>query len=79
MLNAYILYFKELLSNNSRIFANAIGIGKTQAIIEVQNTQAEGDAIEHNAVNNNDKLYLTKGKRTFYCACKRSLFFNAKP
>ncbi|KAH4119752.1 hypothetical protein HBH47_122690 [Parastagonospora nodorum] len=31
--DAYILYFKELLSNNSRIFANAIGIGKTQAIL----------------------------------------------
>ncbi|KAH5052813.1 hypothetical protein HBH96_157510 [Parastagonospora nodorum] len=31
--DAYILYFKELLSNNSRIFANAISIGKTQAIV----------------------------------------------
>ncbi|KAH5097513.1 hypothetical protein HBH71_247290 [Parastagonospora nodorum] len=31
--DAYIFYFKELLSNNSRIFANAIGIGKTQAIV----------------------------------------------
>ncbi|KAH4138635.1 hypothetical protein HBH44_084640 [Parastagonospora nodorum] len=31
--DAYILYFKELLSNNSGIFANAIGIGKTQAIV----------------------------------------------
>ncbi|KAH4853594.1 hypothetical protein HBH75_101760 [Parastagonospora nodorum] len=31
--DAYILYFKELLSNNSRIFANAIGIGKTRAIV----------------------------------------------
>ncbi|KAH3971398.1 hypothetical protein HBH51_112920 [Parastagonospora nodorum] len=29
LIDAYILYFKELLSNNSRIFANAIGIGKT--------------------------------------------------
>ncbi|KAH4008847.1 hypothetical protein HBI09_236630 [Parastagonospora nodorum] len=69
--DAYILYFKELSSNNSRIFANAIGIGKTQAIvlaIEVQNAQAESNAIEHNAVNNNDKLYPTKGKRTFYYA-----------
>ncbi|KAH5491818.1 hypothetical protein HBI52_214250 [Parastagonospora nodorum] len=59
--DAYILYFKELLSNNSGIFANAIGI-------EVQNAQAEGNAIEHNAVNNNDKLYSTEGERTFYCA-----------
>ncbi|KAH5630505.1 hypothetical protein HBI51_200580 [Parastagonospora nodorum] len=50
------------------IFANAISISKTQAIIEVQNAQAEGNAIEHNAVNNNDKLYPTKGERTFYCA-----------
>ncbi|KAH4462226.1 hypothetical protein HBH91_062120 [Parastagonospora nodorum] len=31
--DAYILYFKELLSNNSGIFANAISIGKTQAIV----------------------------------------------
>ncbi|KAH4265202.1 hypothetical protein HBI04_018740 [Parastagonospora nodorum] len=31
--DAYILYFKELLSNNSRIFANAISIGKTRAIM----------------------------------------------
>ncbi|KAH5551276.1 hypothetical protein HBI25_183420 [Parastagonospora nodorum] len=31
--DAYILYFKELLSNNSRIFANAISIGKTRAIV----------------------------------------------
>ncbi|KAH5483948.1 hypothetical protein HBI29_241690 [Parastagonospora nodorum] len=69
--DAYILYFKELLSNNSRIFANAIGIGKTRAIvlaIEVQNAQAESNAIEYNAVNDNDKLYPTKGERTFYCA-----------
>ncbi|KAH6129003.1 hypothetical protein HBI69_000250 [Parastagonospora nodorum] len=66
--DAYILYFKELLSNNSRIFANAIGIGKTRAITEVQNTQAEGNAIEHNAVNDNNKLCPTKGERTFYYA-----------
>ncbi|KAH6466615.1 hypothetical protein HBI57_027530 [Parastagonospora nodorum] len=33
LIDAYILYFKELLSNNSRIFANAIGIGKTRAIM----------------------------------------------
>ncbi|KAH5479203.1 hypothetical protein HBI22_053160 [Parastagonospora nodorum] len=31
--DAYILYFKELSSNNSRIFANAIGMGKTRAIV----------------------------------------------
>ncbi|KAH4364785.1 hypothetical protein HBH90_135930 [Parastagonospora nodorum] len=31
--DAYILYFKELLSNNSRIFANAISISKTRAIV----------------------------------------------
>ncbi|KAH6516779.1 hypothetical protein HBI07_247840 [Parastagonospora nodorum] len=58
------------------IFANAIGIGKTRAITEVQNAQAESNAIEHNAVNDNDKLYPTKGERTFYCACERSLSFN---
>ncbi|KAH6441933.1 hypothetical protein HBI59_119390 [Parastagonospora nodorum] len=79
---AYILYFKELLSNNSRIFANAIGIGKTRAITEVQNAQAEGNATEHNAVNNNDKLCPTKGKRTFYCANPLALqfcFFSNSP
>ncbi|KAH4765423.1 hypothetical protein HBH63_178200 [Parastagonospora nodorum] len=31
--DAYILYFKELLSNNSGIFANTIGMGKTRAIV----------------------------------------------
>ncbi|KAH6112932.1 hypothetical protein HBI69_134570 [Parastagonospora nodorum] len=69
--DAYILYFKELLSNNGGIFANAIGIGKTRAMVlatEVQNARAEGDAIEHNAVDDDDKLYPTKGERTFYCA-----------
>ncbi|KAH3980283.1 hypothetical protein HBH52_096170 [Parastagonospora nodorum] len=79
---AYILYFKELSSNNGGIFANAIGIGKTRAIVlatEVQNARAEGNAIEHNAVDDDDKLYPTKGERTFYCACKRSLSFNAEP
>ncbi|KAH5317331.1 hypothetical protein HBI50_125470 [Parastagonospora nodorum] len=68
LIDAYILYFKELLSDNSRIFANAISIGKTQAIIEVQNARVEGNAIEHNAVNDNNKLCPTKGERTFYCA-----------
>ncbi|KAH6073128.1 hypothetical protein HBI65_246010 [Parastagonospora nodorum] len=80
--DAYILYFKELSSNNSGIFANAIGIGKTRAIMlatEVQNTQAEGNATEHNAVNDDDKPCPTKGERTFYYACKRSFSFNAEP
>ncbi|KAH5707378.1 hypothetical protein HBI20_204800 [Parastagonospora nodorum] len=82
LIDAYILYFKELLSNNSRIFANAIGIGKMRAITEVQNARAESDAIEHNAVNNNDKLYPTKGERTFYCANPLALqfcFFSNSP
>ncbi|KAH6520070.1 hypothetical protein HBI07_231890 [Parastagonospora nodorum] len=61
------------------IFANAIGIGKTRAITEVQNARAEGNAIEHNAVNNNDKPCPTKGERTFHCACERSPSFNAEP
>ncbi|KAH5298029.1 hypothetical protein HBI50_219230 [Parastagonospora nodorum] len=30
---AYILYFKELSSNNGRIFASVIGITRTQAIV----------------------------------------------
>ncbi|KAH5977743.1 hypothetical protein HBI85_004280 [Parastagonospora nodorum] len=46
---------------------------------EVQNARAEGDAIEHNAVNDDDKLCPTKGERTFYCACERSPSFNAEP
>ncbi|KAH6380566.1 hypothetical protein HBI14_242120 [Parastagonospora nodorum] len=33
LIGAYILYFKELLSNNSKIFASIIGITKTQAIV----------------------------------------------
>ncbi|KAH4969830.1 hypothetical protein HBI78_054390 [Parastagonospora nodorum] len=64
------------------IFANAIGIGKTQAITEVQNTQAEGDATEHNAVDDNNKLCPTKGERTFYCANPLALqfcFFSNSP
>ncbi|KAH4054500.1 hypothetical protein HBH50_249450 [Parastagonospora nodorum] len=83
--DAYILYFKELSSNNSGIFANAIGIGKTRAIVlatEVQNARAEGDAIEHNAVNDDDKLCPTKGERTFYCAdplALRFCFFSNSP
>ncbi|KAH5664826.1 hypothetical protein HBI44_231770 [Parastagonospora nodorum] len=83
--DAYILYFKELLSDNSRIFANAIGIGKTRAMvlaIEVQNARAEGNAIEHNAVNDDDKLCPTKGERTFYCADPLALqfcFFSDSP
>ncbi|KAH4333437.1 hypothetical protein HBH98_250770 [Parastagonospora nodorum] len=71
--DAYILYFKELLSNNSGIFANAIGIGKTRAIV---------DAIEYNIVNDNNKLYPTKGERTFYCAdllALRFCFFSNSP
>ncbi|KAH5507764.1 hypothetical protein HBI29_125210 [Parastagonospora nodorum] len=33
LIGAYILYFKELLSNNSRIFASVIGITRTRAIV----------------------------------------------
>ncbi|KAH5205677.1 hypothetical protein HBI62_244690 [Parastagonospora nodorum] len=83
--DAYILYFKELLSNNSGIFANAIGMGKTRAIVlatEVQNARAEGNATEHNAVNDDDKLCPTKGERTFYCAdllALRFCFFSDSP
>ncbi|KAH5499524.1 hypothetical protein HBI29_162670 [Parastagonospora nodorum] len=80
--DAYILYFKELSSDNGGIFANAMGIGKTRAIVlatEVQNARVEGDATEHNAVNDDDKLCPTKGERTFYCACERSSSFNAEP
>ncbi|KAH5430760.1 hypothetical protein HBI46_013830 [Parastagonospora nodorum] len=82
---AYILYFKELLSDNSGIFANAIGIGKMRAIVlatEVQNARVEGNATEHNAVNDDDKLYPTKGERTFYCADLLALqfcFFSDSP
>ncbi|KAH5133895.1 hypothetical protein HBH70_143300 [Parastagonospora nodorum] len=68
--DAYILYFKELSSDNGGIFANAMGMGKTRAIVlavlmghvhfknwtEVQNARAEGDATEYNAVDDDDKL-----------------------
>ncbi|KAH5335163.1 hypothetical protein HBI12_032340 [Parastagonospora nodorum] len=33
LIGAYILYFKELSSNNSRIFASIIGMTKTRAIV----------------------------------------------
>ncbi|KAH6112823.1 hypothetical protein HBI64_211700 [Parastagonospora nodorum] len=33
LIGAYILYFKELLSNNSRIFTSVIGITRTQVIV----------------------------------------------
>ncbi|KAH5526225.1 hypothetical protein HBI27_245320 [Parastagonospora nodorum] len=33
LIGAYILYFKELLSNNSRIFTSVIGITRTRAIV----------------------------------------------
>ncbi|KAH5291305.1 hypothetical protein HBI12_242080 [Parastagonospora nodorum] len=85
LIDAYILYFKKLLSDNSGIFANAIGIGKTQAMVlatEVQNARAEGNAIEYNAVNDDDKLCPTKGERTFYCAnllALRFCFFSNSP
>ncbi|KAH5776773.1 hypothetical protein HBI16_085830 [Parastagonospora nodorum] len=49
---------------------------------KVQNAQAEGNAIEYNAVNDNDKLYPTKGERTFYCADPLALqfcFFSNSP
>ncbi|KAH3939136.1 hypothetical protein HBH53_239650 [Parastagonospora nodorum] len=83
--DAYILYFKELSSDNGGIFANAIGMGKTRAMVlatEVQNARAEGDAIEHNAVDDDDKLCPTEGERTFYCAdplALRFCFFSNSP
>ncbi|KAH5707665.1 hypothetical protein HBI18_248080 [Parastagonospora nodorum] len=87
--DAYILYFKELLSDNGGIFANAIGMGKTRAMVlavlighvhfknwtEVQNARAEGDVTEYNAVDDDDKLCSTKGERTFYCADLLALQF----
>ncbi|KAH6477478.1 hypothetical protein HBI56_238820 [Parastagonospora nodorum] len=33
LIGAYILYFKELLSDNGRIFASIIGITRTRAIV----------------------------------------------
>ncbi|KAH5707851.1 hypothetical protein HBI18_246780 [Parastagonospora nodorum] len=61
LIDVYILYFKELLSDNGRIFANAMGMGKTRAMVlatEVQNARVEGDAIEYNAVDDDDKLSI---------------------
>ncbi|KAH4367580.1 hypothetical protein HBH99_250830 [Parastagonospora nodorum] len=49
---------------------------------EVQNTQVEGNATEYNAVNDNNKLYPTKGERTFYYADPLALqfcFFSNSP
>ncbi|KAH3938483.1 hypothetical protein HBH53_255450 [Parastagonospora nodorum] len=49
---------------------------------EVQNARAEGNAIEHNAVNDDDKLCSTEGERTFYCADPLALqfcFFSNSP
>ncbi|KAH5528836.1 hypothetical protein HBI29_007990 [Parastagonospora nodorum] len=96
--DAYILYFKELLSDNSGIFANAIGIGKTRAIVlavlighvyfknwtEVQNAQAEGDAIEYNAVNDDDKLFAMDLANSTWCDLSdplalRFCFFSDSP
>ncbi|KAH4517532.1 hypothetical protein HBH89_009380 [Parastagonospora nodorum] len=79
--DAYILYFKELSSNNSGIFANAIGMGKTRAMVlavlighvyfknwtEVQNAQAEGNATEYNAVNDDDKLFAMDLANSMWC------------
>ncbi|KAH6109121.1 hypothetical protein HBI69_163490 [Parastagonospora nodorum] len=42
---------------------------------EVQNARAEGDATEHNAVDDNDKPCPTEGERTFYCADPLALQF----
>ncbi|KAH5550796.1 hypothetical protein HBI26_248080 [Parastagonospora nodorum] len=44
--DAYILYFKELLSNNSGIFANAIGIGKTNSPLENIDRLTKEEAIK---------------------------------
>ncbi|KAH6087655.1 hypothetical protein HBI65_185500 [Parastagonospora nodorum] len=49
---------------------------------EVQNARAEGDATEHNAVDDDDKLCPTEGERTFYCAdllALRFCFFSDSP
>ncbi|KAH4057986.1 hypothetical protein HBH49_027160 [Parastagonospora nodorum] len=42
---------------------------------EVQNARAEGDAIEYNAVDDDNKLCPTEGERTFYCADLLALRF----
>ncbi|KAH5776087.1 hypothetical protein HBI93_252620 [Parastagonospora nodorum] len=71
----------KALLNANRIFANAIGIGKTQAIVlavlighvhfknwtEVQNAQAEGDATEYNAVDDDDKLFAMDLANSTWC------------
>ncbi|KAH5993914.1 hypothetical protein HBI83_248510 [Parastagonospora nodorum] len=85
--DAYILYFKELLSNNGGIFANAMGMGKTRAMVlatEVQNARAEGDAIEHNAVDDDDKLFAMDLANSTWCDLSdplalRFCFFSDSP
>ncbi|KAH5708098.1 hypothetical protein HBI18_243890 [Parastagonospora nodorum] len=91
--DAYILYSKELSSDNGGIFANVMGMGKTRAMVlaviighvhfknwmEVRNAREEGDATKHNAHDDNDKPCPTASERTFRCACEKAPSFDAEP
>ncbi|KAH4798593.1 hypothetical protein HBH61_241620 [Parastagonospora nodorum] len=69
LIDAYILYFKELSSDNGGIFANAMGMGKTRAMVLAV-------LMGHVHFKNWTELCPTEGERTFYCACERSPSFN---
>jgi hypothetical protein len=81
---AYILYRKELSSDNGGIFANMMGMGKTRAIIllimigyvyfcnwmDVMDARAMGDSTCYCAAEDDDILCLTASERTFWCTCE---------
>ncbi|KAH6233071.1 hypothetical protein HBI43_021370 [Parastagonospora nodorum] len=51
LIGAYILYFKELLSNNSKIFASVIGITRTQAIVLLAIIEHKNKVVVIDSVN----------------------------
>ena len=81
---AYILYKKDLSSDNGGVFANLMGMGKTRAMLlmiliahvhwrnwsAVNSARAAGETNRHPAVDDNREECLTANKRTFQCACE---------
>ncbi|KAH4945714.1 hypothetical protein HBH73_140830 [Parastagonospora nodorum] len=51
LIGAYILYFKELLSNNSKIFASVIGITRTQAIVLLAIIEYKNKVVAIDSIN----------------------------
>ncbi|KAH4798302.1 hypothetical protein HBH61_247000 [Parastagonospora nodorum] len=66
---------RDSLSARVRTAIEHCTLEEQNASDKVQNAQAEGNATEHNAVNDDDKLYPTKGERTFHCADPLALQF----